>query len=80
MSSEKICDWERHRIDEDDIPDILDDYFRWVDKLKYRVKDLEADIEQHILLEEIKDKKIRELTQKVVTLETKLKMYERGSE
>lgn len=43
--SNKICDWERPKIDEDDFPGILDDYFRWVDKLKARNKELE---EQHI--------------------------------
>lgn len=59
--------------------DVVDDLKRYVDKLQRMVNDIEADKQGLILLNEIKDKKIRELTQKVVTLETKLKMYERGS-
>ncbi len=68
VSSEKICDWERSRIDEDDFPGIMDDYFRWVDKLKARNKELEEQHEMDIELFIGYQNKIRELTADITVL------------
>lgn len=66
------------KLDVLDAWDVVDDIRRYEDELQKKVNDLQADKDGYLLTIEIKDKKIRELTQKVVTLETKIKMLERG--
>lgn len=68
----------QQKFDKNESYDFMDRFWSSVDKLE---KDLEA-AEQRALeysdMVDIKNIKIRELTQKVVTLETKIKMLERG--
>ncbi len=66
------------KLDVLDAWDVVDDIRRYEDELQKKVNDLQADKDGYLQTIEIKDKKIRELTQKVVTLETKIKMLERG--
>lgn len=66
------------KLDVLDAWDVVDDIRRYEDELQKKVNDLQADKDGYLLTIENKDKQIRELTQKVVTLETKIKMLERG--
>jgi hypothetical protein len=68
----------KSKLDVLDAWDVVDDIKRYDDKLQETIKKQQEQLNHDTELIRAKNSLIRELTQKVVTLETKIKMLERG--